>query len=59
MSELVRLVTYSFGTQVTNESQHRQAENVVIGELLPVHKYVQAFLDIRPDNLQCVYVRFV
>jgi len=59
MSELVRLVTYSFGTQVTDEGQYRQADNVVIGELLLVHKGVQAFLDIRLDNLQCVCVHFV
>jgi hypothetical protein len=58
MSELVRLRTYSFGTQVTDEGQHRQAENVVIGELL-VHKGIQAFLDIRLDNLQRVCVHFV
>ena len=54
-SWLVELVTYPFGTQIADESQHRQVKNVGIGELL-VHEDIQAFLSVPLNDPQRVCV---
>jgi hypothetical protein len=51
---VARIVAYSLGTQIADECQHWQAKGVGIGQLSGVHEDIQAFLDMRLDDPQCV-----